>query len=109
APASSLSKAQALDFRIDLGRDRWLLRISRESLERLAESIALGQTAQPAQAMAVREDQYPPRVSSKVPAELGRRAAALWRLVQERGWTDVAGVEWDPKLGAPRAPARAND
>ena len=104
APLPALDKAPALDFRIELGREKYLLRITHESLGRLSEAIALGQPLPATEALVIREDQYPPSVSRRVPPELARRAIALWRLVQDRGWQRTAGIEWDPALGQP-APA----
>ena len=104
APLPALNRAEALDFRIEVGGEKYLLRITHQSLERLSEAIALGQPLAAADAMVVREDRYPPSVSRRVPPELARRATALWRLVEDRGWQKSAGIEWDPAL-AQAAPA----
>lgn len=97
-----LSRARSIDFRIEVGREPYLLRISQVDLRRLSESIALGEglPSLPS-AIVVREDAFPPSAVRRVPPELARRAAALWRLVEERGWSATAGVEWDPELGHP--------
>ncbi|MBI4348384.1 MAG: hypothetical protein HY553_16195 [Elusimicrobia bacterium] len=98
-----LSRARAVDFRIEVGREPYLLRIGQDDLRRLSEAIALGEDLPKLpSALVVREDIYPPYVERGVPPELARRAAALWRLVEERGWAATAGVEWDPELGHPR-------
>ncbi len=98
----SLSRAQSIDFRIEVGRDPYLLRISQDDLRRLTEALALGEgvPSMPS-AIVVRESLFPPSADRRVPPELARRAAALWRLVEERGWSVTAGVEWDPELGHP--------
>lgn len=108
APASgpaglpALKRAETLDFRIEVGREPYLLRIGRGDLKRLAEASALGDPVPTvATALVVREDRWPPLVSRAVPPELARRAVALWRLVEIHGWSETAGVEWDPNLGHP--------
>ena len=101
----ALAKAEALDFRIEVGRERYLLRISRESMERLSDAVALGQPISATDAMVVREDQNPVSVSRRVPQELARRATALWRMVKDHGWAREAGIEWDPALGMSPAPS----
>lgn len=98
----SLRRAQTLEFRIEVGREPYLLRIGRDDIRRLSEAIALGESGPLVRtALVVREDLYPPVVTRAVPTELARRAVALWRLVEERGWSESAGVEWDPNLGHP--------
>lgn len=102
AGASPLRGAERLDFRVEANGQPYLLRISRSDLSRLAEAISLGQPLPRASsALAVREDLYPPVVTREVPAEVARRAVSIWRLIEERGWGDAAGVEWDPELGHP--------
>jgi hypothetical protein len=98
----SLRRAETLDFRIEVGREPYLLRIGRDDIRRLSEAIALGESVPSVRtALVVREDIYPPVVSRAVPVELARRAVSLWRLVEDRGWSESAGVEWDPNLGHP--------
>lgn len=102
AGATPLRGAERLDFRIEANGRPYLLRISRRDLSRWAEAISLGEPLPRASSvLAVREDLYPPVVTQDVPAELARRAVSIWRLVEERGWSDTAGVEWDPDLGHP--------
>jgi hypothetical protein len=104
APAGlpALERAETLDFRIEVGREPYLLRIGRGDLKRLSEAVALGEPVPSLKtALVVREDVWPIAVSRSVPAELARRASALWRLVELQGWSGQAGVEWDPNLGHP--------
>lgn len=102
AEGTALRRAQRLDFRIEAGGKPYLLRISRADLGRLADATLLDEPLPRApSALAVREDLYPPVVTGEIPAELARRAVSLWRLVDERGWGDASGIEWDPDLGKP--------
>ncbi|MBI4422336.1 MAG: hypothetical protein HY554_01335 [Elusimicrobia bacterium] len=101
AAAPSLAAAQTLDLRLEAAEGPYLVRIRRSDLDRLAYAQALGETLPfIPEALAVREDAYPPLVHRGLPSEVARRAAGLWLLVRERGWTDSAGIEWDPRLGA---------